>query len=909
MADVIEIYDIIIDDTIVLPFRVGVDGHSPYIGENGNWYQWSHTEEDYVDTGVQAHGVTFDQLTPEQILELQAPAIKAAEDVAELEIIIAAAISDCEEVVASGAYIVELGGDITAALSNKVDKVTGKGLSTEDFTTEEKSKLASVPDFTNVESTLNKVTSITEESTDIQYPSAKVVHTKLETKVDKVIGKGLSTEDYTAEDKLRLANTSGTNTGDQDLSGKVDRVEGKGLSTNDYTTEEKGKLEGIEAGAQVNAANTVVDADYSADKLRLANTSGINTGDQDLSGKVDKVTGKQLSTEDYSTAEKNKLSGIAEGANNYTHPTNHPPSIITQDENNRFVTDAEKGVWSGKQDALGFTPENVANKKTSITDSDTDYPSSKAVKTLVAAAVAQKSFYADTMTVNSGTLNQGTVADLDEVGGTDVIIQEASGADPLTVTFDFSDVTEVTSFVFYGEYVGGAMHQVYIEVYNYVSLAWDLKLIIGTEGSKKWYTAPIYNANAYLSEGAMQVRFRHIGNGISSHQLILDYVEINSGGSGGQTNISASSVSFLPSGNLSATDVASALVELDTEKVATSLVGAVSGLAQLDSTGKHKIEQYQDIILGQLKYGGTFDNDGLITSDYSTLNGQDIDLLLATDWKGFFFIFSGTTSTHHSIEFEAGDWLISNGTAGWAKIDNTDAVSLVNGKKGNVTLGTDDISEGATPTNKWFTEARVRASLLTGLSATNSAIAATDTVLQGFNKSQGQITDIVTKLNASALTSGYLPHWDGVKFVNSKIRRLNDSVTEFVGSIGNTFRITTDSVYSSDFQQNGGGGPFEFGTFVDFNIINRVSVAASPFANINLITRNADGYSIGMRIGGGSQRDWVGLGYLTKQGTERFAVNGSGYFNGALTIDGGLITFGANDSAGTGYRILRVPNI
>lgn len=33
-----------------------------------------------------------------------------------------------------------------------------------------------------------------------------------------------------------------------------------------------------------------------------------------LNGKVDKVTGKQLSTEDYTTVEKNKLSGIATGA-------------------------------------------------------------------------------------------------------------------------------------------------------------------------------------------------------------------------------------------------------------------------------------------------------------------------------------------------------------------------------------------------------------------------------------------------------------------------------------------------------------------------------------------------------------------------------------------------------------------
>ena len=38
---------------------------------------------------------------------------------------------------------------------------------------------------------------------------------------------------------------------------KVDKVTGKGLSTNDYTTEEKTKLAGIEAGAEVNVIETV----------------------------------------------------------------------------------------------------------------------------------------------------------------------------------------------------------------------------------------------------------------------------------------------------------------------------------------------------------------------------------------------------------------------------------------------------------------------------------------------------------------------------------------------------------------------------------------------------------------------------------------------------------------------------
>lgn len=40
-----------------------------------------------------------------------------------------------------------------------------------------------------------------------------------------------------------------------------------------------------------------------------------------LNNKVDKVSGKQLSTNDYTTAEKQKLSGIAANANNYVLPT------------------------------------------------------------------------------------------------------------------------------------------------------------------------------------------------------------------------------------------------------------------------------------------------------------------------------------------------------------------------------------------------------------------------------------------------------------------------------------------------------------------------------------------------------------------------------------------------------------
>lgn len=41
------------------------------------------------------------------------------------------------------------------------------------------------------------------------------------------------------------------------INGKVDKVSGKGLSTNDYTTTEKSKLSGIAEGAQVNVIETI----------------------------------------------------------------------------------------------------------------------------------------------------------------------------------------------------------------------------------------------------------------------------------------------------------------------------------------------------------------------------------------------------------------------------------------------------------------------------------------------------------------------------------------------------------------------------------------------------------------------------------------------------------------------------
>ena len=83
----------------------------------------------------------------------------------------------------------------TEVEATKVDKIPGKGLSTEDFTTAEKGKLGALP--TNAD--LTTALGLKANSTDVYSKTA--ADELLVGKVDKVEGKGLSTNDYTDEEK------------------------------------------------------------------------------------------------------------------------------------------------------------------------------------------------------------------------------------------------------------------------------------------------------------------------------------------------------------------------------------------------------------------------------------------------------------------------------------------------------------------------------------------------------------------------------------------------------------------------------------------------------------------------------------------------------------------------------------
>lgn len=193
-----------------------------------------------------------------------------------------------------------------------------------------------------------------------------------------------------------------------DLAGKVDTETGKGLSSNDYTDAEKTKLSGVETGAQKN-----VQSDWNAtsgDALilnkptiptvptkvsDLENDSGFITGyteadptvpawakaeskptytasevgaaaashthaqsevtglETALAGKVDVVSGKQLSTNDYTTTEKNKLAGL-------TAPVGKTVSLTVEGWSSKTQTVSVSGMTASSIFFVTYAPASRA---------------------------------------------------------------------------------------------------------------------------------------------------------------------------------------------------------------------------------------------------------------------------------------------------------------------------------------------------------------------------------------------------------------------------------------------------------------------------------------------------------------------------------------------------------------------
>lgn len=106
-------------------------------------------------------------------------------------------------------------------------------------------------------------------------------------------------------------------------------INGKKINTNPSLVKADVGLGNVDNTSDTNKPISTATQNALNEKANISHThttSNITDLQDKLNTKVDKVEGKQLSTEDYTTEEKNKLSGIAANANNYTHPAGNAPS-------------------------------------------------------------------------------------------------------------------------------------------------------------------------------------------------------------------------------------------------------------------------------------------------------------------------------------------------------------------------------------------------------------------------------------------------------------------------------------------------------------------------------------------------------------------------------------------------------
>ena len=241
----------------------------------------------------------------------------------------------------------------TTDLDAKVDKVTGKGLSTNDYTTTEKDKLAAIEDGANktvVDTALN--------STSTNPVQNKVINTKINSMKSDIDSKVPSTRTVNGKALTDDITLSASDVGALPSTTQIPSIDG--LATETYVDN---KVAGI-----VNSAPATLDtlnelAAALGDDPNFATTVATQIGT-----KVDKVDGKWLSTNDYTTTEKTKLSGIAEGAE------------VNQNAFSNIVVGSTTVAADSKTDTLTLvagtnvtlTPD-ATNDKITIASKDTIY--------------------------------------------------------------------------------------------------------------------------------------------------------------------------------------------------------------------------------------------------------------------------------------------------------------------------------------------------------------------------------------------------------------------------------------------------------------------------------------------------------------------------------------------------------
>jgi hypothetical protein len=183
--------------------------------------------------------------------------------------------------------------------------------------------------------------------------------------------------------------------------------------------------------------------------------------------------------------------------------------------------------------------------------------------------------------------------------------------------------------------------------------------------------------------------------------------------------------------------------------------GQPNGYASLDGNGKVPLTQINDALIGNVNFQGLWN---------ASTNTPTLVDPPSSGTKGYYYIVS-TGGTFAGITFEVGDWIISNGTA-WGKVDNTDAVSSVFGRTGNVVASNGDYntSQVTESGNLYYTEARVNANTNVAANTAARHNAVTLGTANGLSLSTQQLSLAL----ASGSTTGALSSTDWTTFNNKE---------------------------------------------------------------------------------------------------------------------------------------------
>ena len=299
-----------------------------------------------------------------------------------------------------------------------------------------------------------------------------------------------------------------------------------------------------------------------------------------------------------------------------------------------------------------------------------------------------------------------------------------------------------------------------------------------------------------------------------------------------------------------------------------------------------KVQNQISALVGGVMYEGTWNastNTPTITSSVGS--------------KGDYYVVAtaGSTNINGITDWKIGDWIIFNGTT-WDKVDNTDAVSSVNGYTGAVSLVTNDVPESG---SLYFTNARAIGSTLTGYTSGSGVVAATDTILQAIQKLNGNVSGLVTGVSSVFGRTGAVVATNGDYNTSQVTENTNLYYTEGRVSANTDVAANTAARHAA----------VTIGTANGLSLSTQaLSLAAANTTTTGALT------STDWNTFNGKQSALNGTGFVKISGTT-ISYDNSTYLTTSsasatyLPLSGGTLTGGLIGTTGTFSGILTTPQV